>query len=98
MTLFFNLGRIHINIVDDILKTIIIKDLINHSLESNFAAYELFDVIKQCPMDDITIDFSDVTFISRFFAQAYFCNKNINEINLAGEAKDFFNTIRKNFE
>lgn len=58
------------------MKTIIIKDLINHSLESNFAAYELFDVIKQCPVDDIIIDFSDVTFISRSFAQDYFSKKN----------------------
>ena len=38
-----------------------------------------------------------------FFAQAYFskklkCNKNSNEITLSSEAKDFFNTIRKNFE
>ena len=85
------------------MKTIIIKYFINHSLESNFAAYELFDVIKQCPVDDIIIDFSDVTFISRSFAQAYFskkikCDKNISEINLSGEAKDFFNTIRRNFE
>ncbi|MBE6505783.1 MAG: DUF4325 domain-containing protein [Methanobrevibacter sp.] len=85
------------------MKTIIIKDLINHSLESNFAAYELFDVINQCPEEDIIIDFTDVTFISRSFAQAYFskkikCGKNINEINLSGEAKDFFNTIRRNFE
>lgn len=85
------------------MKTITIKDKINPSLELNSAAIELLDEIVKDSEKDFILDFSGVTFISRSFAQAYFSkkvkiDKNIKEINLNGEVKDFFNVIRKNFE
>ena len=94
---------IHGPIGGKIMKTIIIKDEINPSLELNSAATEILTKINDFPDEEIIIDFSGVTFISRSFAQAYFSkkikmDKNIKEINLTGEVKDFFNTIRKNFE
>lgn len=85
------------------MKTITIKDKINPSLELNSVAVELLDEIDKDSDNDFILDFSGITFISRSFAQAYFSkkvtmDKNIEEVNLTGEVKDFFNVIRKNFE
>ena len=69
-----------------------IKDLLNRSLDGVFSVERLFDVINNSEDNDITLDFTNVEFITLSFTQAYMFNKmnsdkNIKEINLSEDNK-----------
>ena len=73
---------------------------INKSLELNDNATFLFDKINQSNEKEFTIDFKDVYFISRTFAQAYYSSKKrfpkrIAEINLSQEVKPMMEMVEK---
>lgn len=48
---------------------------INLSLELNIYATDFIDKINQINESDFIVDFRDVTFVSRTFAQAYYASK-----------------------
>ena len=73
---------------------------INSSLELNSYATDFIDKINQINEKDFIIDFKDVTFVSRTFAQAYYASKrkspkNITEINLSDDVKQLMRMIEK---
>ena len=73
---------------------------INSSLELNSYATDFIDKINQVNESDFIIDFKDVTFVSRTFAQAYYASKkrspkNITEINLSSDVKQLMAMIEK---
>lgn len=77
-----------------------IKDEINTALDFNQSASELFDKINQSIEKDFTIDFEDVFYISRSFAQAYYASKKrspkkVTEINLSDDVKPMMEMIEK---
>lgn len=79
-----------------------IKDLLNRSLDSVFSVERLFDVINNSEDNDITLDFTNVEFITLSFTQAYMFNKmnsdkNIKEINLSEDNKISLNVIGKKY-
>lgn len=77
-----------------------IKDEINAALDFNQSASELFNKINQSAEKDFTIDFEDVFYISRSFAQAYYASKKrspkkVTEINLSDDVKPMMEMIEK---
>ena len=73
---------------------------INSSLELNSYATDFIDKINQINEKDFIIDFKDVTFVSRTFAQAYYASKkrspkNITEINLSSEVEPLMVMVEK---
>lgn len=79
-----------------------IKDLLNRSLDGVFSVERLFDVINNSEDNDITLDFTNVEFITLSFTQAYMFNKmnsdkNIKEINLSEDNKISLNVIGKKY-
>lgn len=73
---------------------------INNSLELNSSAADLIEKINDFDEDDIIIDFKDVSFISRAFAQAYYASKkrspkDITEINMNDDIKPMMEMIEK---
>jgi anti-anti-sigma regulatory factor len=86
--------------IGDNLVIINISAEINKSLELNTNASDLIDKINKLEDDDIIIDFSNVYFISRTFAQAYYASKKrsskkITEINLSDDVKPMMEMIEK---
>ena len=84
--------------MEDNLVIIDISVEINKSLELNSNAVNLFDKINSLDDDEFIIDFKDVYFISRTFAQAYYTSKkqsdkNISEINLSDDVKPMMEMI-----
>ncbi|MDR1819310.1 MAG: hypothetical protein LBR15_03555 [Methanobrevibacter sp.] len=83
-------------------KKLIIKELINSSLEFNAAATDLINEIENMGEDEIIIDFTDVVFISRSFAQAYVSGKiksfkTVKEVNIPVEVEPMLKMIENNF-
>jgi hypothetical protein len=77
-----------------------LKDEINGALDFNQSATELFEKINQINENEFTMDFEDVFFISRSFAQAYYSSKkrspkNVNEINLSRDVLPMMEMIEK---
>ena len=77
-----------------------LKDEINTALDFNKSATELFDKINQINDTVFIMDFEDVFFISRSFAQAYYASKKrspkkITEINLSQDVKPMMEMIEK---
>ena len=73
---------------------------INSSLELNSYAIDFIDKLNNINERDFVIDFKDVTFVSRTFAQAYYASKkrspkNITEINLSGEVRQLMSMVEK---
>ena len=73
---------------------------INSSLELNSYATDFIDKLNNIDEDDFVIDFKDVTFVSRTFAQAYYASKkrspkNITEINLSHEVRQLMAMVEK---
>jgi len=79
-----------------------IKNFINPSLEFNTAASLFFKKINEMPEKEFIIDFTDVIFMSRSFAQEYCYQKsgsvkNIEEINMSPDVESVFSIVDKNF-
>ena len=73
---------------------------INNSLELNSNANVLFDKLNKCDENEFIIDFKDVYFVSRTFAQAYYASKKrspkkVTEINLSKDVKPMMEMIEK---
>lgn len=77
-----------------------LEDEFGVDLGSRSYALELFKKLDDNP-SKITIDFENVEFISRSFAQEYLNQKfnakcEIEEINVHDEVKNMFNVVLKN--
>lgn len=77
-----------------------LKYEINGALDFNQSATALFDKINHIDENDFIMDFEDVFFISRSFAQAYYASKkhspkNISEINLSDDVLPMMEMIEK---
>ena len=77
-----------------------LKDEINTSLDFNQSATALFDKINQSSESDFIMDFDEVFFISRSFAQAYYASKkrsskNVTEINLSNDVLPMMEMIKR---
>lgn len=57
-------------------KKIILKDLLNESLEMTFVAEDLFKYINNLKEEEICLDFKDIEFMSLSFTQEYIYQKN----------------------
>jgi hypothetical protein len=73
---------------------------IGKSLELNSSATDLINKINVINGIDFILDFSEVYFISRTFAQAYYASKkrspkNITEINLSDDVKPMMKMVEK---
>ena len=73
---------------------------IGKSLELNSSATDLINKINVINGIDFILDFSEVYFISRTFAQAYYASKkrspkNITEINLSDDVKPIMKMVEK---
>lgn len=73
---------------------------INPSLELNSYATDFIEKINGCDGEEFIIDFKEVKFVSRTFAQAYYASKKrspkiISEINLSGDVKPLMDMIQK---
>lgn len=56
-------------------KKIILKDLLNESLEMTFVAEYLFKYINNLKEEEICLDFKDIEFMSLSFTQEYIYQK-----------------------
>lgn len=80
-----------------------IEQLISSNLGMNISSKELFEEINNSPNPNIIIDFTDVFFMGRSFAQEYIYQKNksdkkIYEINLPEEVEKMFEVVKKDYE
>ena len=80
-----------------------IKDSLNSSLEMNSAASSFFDYINNFSEDVIKINFADVIFISRSFAQEYIhqkikTKKIIEEFNLSEDVAPILEIVENSFK
>lgn len=80
-----------------------IEESINCNLGMNSSARNLFKELNNSPAENITIDFSDVIFMSRSFTQEYLfqkmnSDKNIVEENVPEDIKRMFEVVMKDFE
>lgn len=90
----------------DILKDctfIKIERFISSNLGMNISAKELFEEINNSPNTNIIIDFTDVFFMGRSFAQEYIyqkmkSDKNIFEENLPEDVEKMFEVVKKDYE
>ena len=90
----------------DILKDctfIKIVRFISSNLGMNISAKELFEEINNSPNTNIIIDFTDVFFMGRSFAQEYIyqkmkSDKNIYEENLPEDVEKMFEVVKKDYE
>lgn len=77
-----------------------LKDEINGALDFNQSATALFDKINLMDESDFIMDFEEVFFISRSFAQAYYASKkrspkNVTEVNLSGDVLPMMELVKK---
>lgn len=77
-----------------------IKNEINTALDFNKSATDLFDKINDIDESNFIMDFEDIFYISRSFAQAYYASKKrsskqITEINLSDDVKPMMEMIEK---
>lgn len=94
-----NGGRI---MVTDCVK-INIEEIIHSNLGMNSSARNLFKELNNSPADNITIDFSNVIFMSRSFTQEYLfqklnSHKHIIEQNVPDNVQKMFDVVKKDFE
>ena len=90
----------------DILKDctyIKIERFISSNLGMNISAKELFEEINNSPNPNIIIDFTDVFFMGRSFAQEYIyqkmrSDKNIYEENLGEDVLKMLEVVKKDYE
>lgn len=80
--------------------TIKIKDKLTDSLEYNSSATVFLDELSELYDDEIKVDFTGVTFISRSFAQEYYgkkltIKKDIDDINVPEEVQIMFDIVKK---
>jgi len=80
--------------------TIKIKDKLTDSLEYNSSATVFLDELSELYDDEIKVDFTGVTFISRSFAQEYYgkkltIKKDIEDINVPEEVQVMFDIVKK---
>ncbi|MDR3292067.1 MAG: DUF4325 domain-containing protein [Methanobrevibacter sp.] len=80
-----------------------VKDKIHENLGMNSSAKNLFKELNNSQNKEINIDFSDVVFMSRSFAQEYIYQKNkskkkIEEINVPNDILPMFEVVQKDFE
>lgn len=85
------------------MRTILIKDLIGTELRSRIEARKVLNQIKTLENDDIVIDFSGVTFLSRSFSDelcgiidTFSSLKKITEIGKAEIVEITLEVVRKN--
>ena len=77
-----------------------LKNEINTALDFNKSATDLFDKINDIDESNFIMDFEDIFYISRSFAQAYYASKKrsskqISEINLSDDVKPMMEMIEK---
>jgi hypothetical protein len=77
-----------------------ITNIISDYLGLRYSAKQLFDYLKPLPESELTIDFTDVVFISRSFAHEYLTQKekskkHINEINVPKEINKMFQVVER---
>lgn len=80
-----------------------IERFISSNLGMNISAKELFEVINGSPNPNVILDFSDVFFMGRSFAQEYIyqkmkSDKNIHEENIPEEVQKMFDVVKKDYE
>ena len=80
-----------------------IEKHIHKTLGMNISAKELFEEINNSPNTNIIIDFTDVFFMGRSFAQEYIyqkmkSDKNIFEENLPEDVEKMFEVVKKDYE
>lgn len=80
-----------------------INEELDSHLSVNFIAEEFFDGINSSDYNKITIDFNNIKFMSRSFAQEYLfqklkTDKEIIEVNVPKDVKKMFNAVSKDFE
>ncbi|WP_296806635.1 STAS-like domain-containing protein [uncultured Methanobrevibacter sp.] len=80
-----------------------ISEELDSHLGMNFVAEEFFDGINNSDYNKITIDFDNVKFVSRSFAQEYLfqklkTDKEIVEVNVPEDAQKMFDVVSKDFE
>lgn len=80
-----------------------IGETIHSNLGMNSSARNLFKELNNSPAENITIDFSNVIFMSRSFTQEYLfqklnSNKNIIEQNIPENVQKMFDVVKKDFE
>lgn len=80
-----------------------IEESINSNLGMNSSARNLFKELNNSPANNITIDFSNVVFMSRSFTQEYLfqkmnSSKVIIEKNVPDDIKRMFDVVMKDFE
>ncbi len=80
-----------------------IGETIHSNLGMNSSARNLFKELNNSPAKNITIDFSNVIFMSRSFTQEYLfqklnSNKNIIEQNVPEDVQKMFDVVMKDFE
>ena len=80
-----------------------LEETIHSNLGMNSSARNLFKELNNSPADNITIDFSNVIFMSRSFTHEYLyqkmnSDKNITEVNVPYDIKRMFEVVIKDFE
>ena len=80
-----------------------IGETIHSNLGMNSSARNLFKELNNSPAENITIDFSNVIFMSRSFTQEYLfqklnSDKNIVEQNVPEDVQKMFDVVKKDFE
>jgi len=80
-----------------------ISEELDSHLGMNFVAEEFFDGINSLDYNRFTIDFNNVKFVSRLFAQEYLfqklkTDKEIIEVNVPEDAQKMFAVVSKDFE
>lgn len=80
-----------------------IEEVIHKNLGMNSSAKKLFRKLNDYSANNITIDFSNVVFMSRSFTQEYLfqklnSNKNISEQNVPENVQKMLDVVKKDFE
>ena len=75
-------------------KKIILKDLLNESLEMTFVAEDLFKYINNLKEEEICLDFKDIEFMSLSFTQEYIYQKKNKSLKKNKRRKHFLKKER----
>ncbi len=85
------------------INVIIIKDVLNETLEMNSAATDFLDNVNKLSDDEVYVDFTGVKFVSRSFAQGYYSkklkiDKKIIDVNVPDCVQPMFDIMERNFK
>ncbi|WP_400230862.1 hypothetical protein [Methanobrevibacter smithii] len=84
------------------INVIIIKDVLNETLEMNSTATDFLDEVNNLSDDEVHVDFTGVKFVSRSFAQGYYSkklklDKKIVDVNIPECIQPMFDIMERNF-